>query len=103
MFNLADTERSVIEFTIIMSAFLIFALLIPNIVSFIEYGLDEYLYNLKNEEMLSELEYKNEYNYEKNFKEINEKIVLLQEDIKHLEKTINVCIEIVQNLVDRKL
>ena len=110
MFNLTDTEKSVIEFTIIMSAFLIFALLIPNIVSFIEYGLDEYLNNLKNEEMLSDLEYKcehiYEYNYENKcesyFKEINEKIVLLQEDIKHLEKTINVCTEIVQILVDRE-
>ena len=58
--------------------------MIPNIVSFIEYGLDEYLNNLKNEEMLSDLEYKYEHNYEHkyehkyetNFKEINEKDVL---------------------------
>ena len=111
MFNLTENEKSMIEFTIIMSAFLIFALLIPNIVSLIEYGLDEYLNNLKNEEMLSDLEYRYEHRYEHiyehkcetDFKEINEKIDVLQNDIKHLEKTNNVCTEIVQILVDRKL
>lgn len=114
MFNLTENEKSMIEFTIIMSAFLIFALFIPNIATFLEYKLDEYLNNLKNEEMLSDLEYRYEHRYEHkyehiyehkcetDFKEINEKIVLLQEDIKHLEETINVCTEIVQILVDRE-
>lgn len=102
MFNLTENERSMVEFTIIMSAFLIFALFIPNIATFLEYGLDEYLNNLKNEEMLSDLEYRYEHKCETDFKEINEKIAVLQNDIKHLEKTINVCTEIVQILVDRK-
>lgn len=103
MFNLTENEKSMIEFTTIMGGLLIFALLIPNIATFIEYGLDEYLNYQKNEEMLSDLEYKYEQFYEKNFKEINEKIVLLENDIKHLENTINVYTEIIQTLVDRKL
>ena len=107
MFNLTENEKSMIEFTTIMGGLLIFALLIPNIATFLEYGLDEYLNYQKNEEMLSDLEYRYEHKYEqfyeKNFKEINEKIVLLENDIKNLENTINVCTEIVQILVDRKL
>lgn len=107
MFNLTENEKSMIEFTTIMGGLFIFALFIPNIATFLEYGLDEYLNNQKNEEILSDLEYKYEhrfeYIYEKNFKELNEKIVLLQEDIKNLENTINVYAEIVQILVDRKL
>lgn len=103
MFNLTENEKSMIEFTTIIGGLLIFVLLIPNIATFIEYGLDEYLNYQKNEEMLSDLEYKYEQFYEKNFKEINEKIVLLENDIKHLENTINVYTEIIQTLVDRKL
>ena len=107
MFNLTENEKSMIEFTTIMGGLLIFALLIPNIATFLEYGLDEYLNYQKNEEMLSDLEYRYEHKYEqfyeKNFKEINEKIVLLENDIKNLENTINVCTERVQILVDRKL
>ena len=111
MFNITETERSIIEFTTIMGGLFIFALLIPNIATFLEYGLDKYLNYQKNEEILSDLEYRYEhrfeyrfeYIYEKNFKGLNEKIVLLQGDIKNLENTINVYAEIVQILVDRKL
>jgi hypothetical protein len=107
MFNITETERSIIEFTTIMGGLFIFALLIPNIATFLEYGLDKYLNYQKNEEILSDLEYRYEhrfeYIYEKNFKGLNEKIVLLQEDIKNLENTINVYAEIVQTLVDRKI
>lgn len=102
MFNLTENEKSMIEFTTIMGGLLIFALLIPNIATFLEYGLDEYLNYQKNEEMLSDLEYRYEHKYENYFKEINEKIVLLENDIKNLENTINVCTEIVQILVDRE-
>lgn len=111
MFNLTENEKSIIEFTTIMGGLFIFAIFIPNIVTFLDYKLDEFLNYQKNEEMLSDLEYRYEHKYEyryehkyeNNFKEINEKIVVLENDIKNLENTINVCTEIIQTLVDRKL
>jgi len=102
MFNLTETEKSIIEFVTIISGLFIFALFIPNIATFLVYEMDEFIKNMKNEQIYTDLEYKNEFKYENDFKEINEKIVVIQNDIKHLEKTINVCTEIVQILVDKK-
>jgi len=75
MFNLTENEKSIIEFTTIMGGLLIFALLIPNIATFLEYGLDEYLNYQKNEEILSDLEYRYEHKYEHKYEHIM-KIIL---------------------------
>ena len=88
MFTLMDIERSLIEFSVIMTCIFIFTLSIPNIASYLEFQMDEYISYLRENKESSNLDYK--------YQGLEERVKHLEKEIEHLEKLINTSTDTMQ-------